>query len=99
MALVGEPAGHRNLGERRFRGRYQLAGMLDAFSPQELAYRGGKIAAEFSREVNPVNSGSARDLRQAHLPQKVRFQILPRDVQPSRDDGDVIRARMAGAFR
>ena len=59
---------------------------------QEFAHGGREVAAEFAGEVHAVDAGGGRDLRQAHLPQEVCFQILPCDVQPARDHGHAVRA-------
>src|SRR5436190_23436943 len=62
MALIGEPAGHRDLGQRHVGVRYQVAGVFDAFAAQIFADGGREVTAELAREMHTVHARGTRDL-------------------------------------
>ena len=65
MALIGEPAGHRDFRQRHVGVRYQVAGMLDAFAAKIFADGGRELTSEFAREMHAVHARGTRDLGQA----------------------------------
>src|SRR5262249_28981237 len=98
VALIGEPAIDRHFRQRAICGRYQVAGVLNAFAPKQLSHGGCEIAAELACQVNSMDMRNAGDISQAQRPKIVRFNVSSRGAEPLGHDSDGTSPRVAGGF-